>query len=330
MNYCTEAIADVERLAEIADRNGLGLDHVGFGLIAGLLREAQKFVIPPPERVRGKVTSAACQWIRPPYPVMAIEYSITEPTTEGSYPGLECKASGKRIALVISIRAKSQLAGFMRDFLTKVGATIVGNEFGVVSIFYVDEHRMWVVAPGMAMIEPDRLLEDPNTIIDWRSSNFQLSVAPILPDTWDEIQEKNVAALGEEAGRQRSQDMAFNDVAEEAAMATRTILLLNTRNVSVVKVNEPSAKLNRKRERNGKPPFFAYHTINIFLGKPLRVARAMSESEIRAKFATTLPQTMVIGHYKVRRTGVFWWEHHVRGHREDGVVEKGYVVKEDR
>ena len=37
---------------------------------------------------------------------------------------------------------------------------------------------------------------------------------------------------------------------------------------------------------------------------------------------------MCRGHFKERKTGIFWWEAHKRGEDNLGIIEKDYQIKE--
>jgi hypothetical protein len=99
--------------------------------------------------------------------------------------------------------------------------------------------------------------------------------------------------------------------------------LLNCRNA--VRITEVDNKeLNKKRRRLGRDPLTDHHVCNITLGKSHDEARHVSSPEeekqiIRAHF--------VRGHFKVRKTGIFWWSPYVRGDLSKGFASKDYQVR---
>lgn len=90
------------------------------------------------------------------------------------------------------------------------------------------------------------------------------------------------------------------------------LILLNCRNAVDREVVEAPAKLNKARAAKGKPPISEYHNVKIHLSpSKRRIYEAHGGS--RSPSAGGL----VIGHFKVRQTGIWWWSPHFRsGHGE--------------
>lgn len=101
------------------------------------------------------------------------------------------------------------------------------------------------------------------------------------------------------------------DITQEIPFIIASILLLNCRNgVTHEPVNYK--KLNKKRNQKGKRPILDHTVVR------LRVPRGSMGTgggtyERRSAH-------WVMGHPKVRKTGVFWWSPHVRGEDSDGKV----------
>jgi hypothetical protein len=95
--------------------------------------------------------------------------------------------------------------------------------------------------------------------------------------------------------------------------------LLNSRNVAeTVKVDkEPE---NVKRRKHGKRTLFSHNIIKV---RPFIVAGGKAQTgqhkDLRLHF--------VRGHFKHRKTGLFWWSMHARGDKAVGIVEKEYEVE---
>jgi hypothetical protein len=113
------------------------------------------------------------------------------------------------------------------------------------------------------------------------------------------------------------------DVAQEVKPVIGMLILLNSKNcVSTARV-EPPPKLNKARVKRGALPFVSYTTVNINLGR--RDARQASAYGVSAE---EIRQHLVRGHFKIRKTGVYWWRNHIRGLAAAGAVEhSGYKVK---
>lgn len=98
------------------------------------------------------------------------------------------------------------------------------------------------------------------------------------------------------------------------------LILLNCRNAVDTAEVLPSAKLNKTRKAKGKEPLQPYETVTMHLtaGAKRRYSAGSGSSD-RAS-------TIVGGHFKVRRSGVFYWNEHYRsGYGE--VRPKTVIVK---
>lgn len=99
-----------------------------------------------------------------------------------------------------------------------------------------------------------------------------------------------------------------------------SLALLNTRNVGRA-IPQDISKINKARTRSGKAPLLGYSVCTIDAAKTSVASgrgRA-TKSEIRAHF--------VRGHFKLRKTGVFWWRPSMRGNLAAGIVTKSYDVR---
>lgn len=87
------------------------------------------------------------------------------------------------------------------------------------------------------------------------------------------------------------------------------LILLNCRNAVEREVVPAPEKLNKKRVQKGRPPIREYETVKVHLSGSGRRALAKHGSS----FTKARDGGLVIGHFKVRKTGIFWWGFHVRG-----------------
>jgi hypothetical protein len=86
-----------------------------------------------------------------------------------------------------------------------------------------------------------------------------------------------------------------------------TLILLNCRNaVEVNRVDAPE-KLNKQRAKKNKPPLSGYNEIRIKLNAARQRMASRPGGSVREMTAA-----YVTGHFKVRRSGIFWWSPHVR------------------
>jgi hypothetical protein len=109
-----------------------------------------------------------------------------------------------------------------------------------------------------------------------------------------------------------------------------TISFMHCKNVTI-QSTEPSAKLQKARERRGKLPLFTFKTLEI---KPMvKILKEEGESDTKGlKHALHICR----GHFKDfsqglglgrgHAHGLYWWDSQVRGNREVGAVIKDYKV----
>jgi hypothetical protein len=339
MNFATQALVGLDEMVDAFQLNRWPLDVTGALLVRKSLLEAQKFVVPPPDKLNITVRSEALSWLRCPYPVWTVEYEILDAKDYGAVPGVGVTGkSTRRIALCIDLQNKANhLVQAVRAGSSALTDSTVG--FLVVSLFYYDNLGVWSMSPGCAVVtqadlaDPNRM--PPGTEFSLSDKMFRLPVEvfPILPDTFNELAAEHEARNPGSNGADFVCDVIHNDVWEEAATAIRVVIMMNARNVKSVKVSEASSKLNQKRARNGRPPFFTYHTLNAFFGGRARETRRMDQAQLMRLFTQSrlgAGLQTVVGHFKVRKTGVFFWRGHLRGSAENGVIVKDYNLKTEK
>jgi hypothetical protein len=111
----------------------------------------------------------------------------------------------------------------------------------------------------------------------------------------------------------------LSDWVGEPGYIIATLALLNSRNASEV-VPVDRTKQNKRRKLVGKPLLFDYHELCIPQRYKQRNVPSAGEdpAQLRARF--------VRGHWKVRKTGVFFWNAYQRGNIKLGFVHKDYVL----
>jgi hypothetical protein len=96
-----------------------------------------------------------------------------------------------------------------------------------------------------------------------------------------------------------------------------TLILLNAKNCVDVTPTEPPVKLNKARRKQGKIELLPYSTVHIELSKSQQ--RAVEGGLISREDAR---RHLVRGHFKVRATGVFWWNETWRGNALRGSIDR--------
>lgn len=115
-------------------------------------------------------------------------------------------------------------------------------------------------------------------------------------------------------------DLARSDWAGETAYVMAVIGLLNARNAVETETVDHS-RMNRARIRRGKPPFLEHKVLKI---AQRQVTRVPGDRDHGPHAAMRLH--FVRGHFKSRRSGVYFWNPHARGDAAKGRVEKDYQL----
>jgi hypothetical protein len=108
------------------------------------------------------------------------------------------------------------------------------------------------------------------------------------------------------------------DIEGEPPLLRAAIMLLNSRNLARTEPRPIPAKLQRARGRNGKPPLLDYTHVGIRLTRALGARAGMASDPHHPNRLH-----LVRGHFKIRRSGVFWWAPHSRGTPDLGPPIKG-------
>lgn len=325
MNFTTECLEQLAQARLALERLGFKLDPTTLGNIMQDLTKATKYLLPPPHALNVKVQAPAMKFLKLPYPVCAFEYTCPDARDEGilhgTDSGVSTSKSTKRIALAYDCAKNVGPVPML-----KASGVLPRNASGilVMSLYYVDAVGWWSPSSAAGYIDAD--VASPmgdEFLIDNFHIRTVIDAVPVLVESLY----ANFGHLPKDA----QQLAMLNDVADEVATAVRACLMLNTKNLAVVKVVEAPEKLNKKRAKNNKPPFFEYRTLDIFVSKTGRrfdrkrvdygaLRESFTNMRVDKKWGT------VAGHFKLRKTGMFWWSDHARGNPEHGVVQKDYHV----
>jgi hypothetical protein len=103
-----------------------------------------------------------------------------------------------------------------------------------------------------------------------------------------------------------------SDIGQEMVFLLCALLMLNSKNLAERRPVE-FEKLNRKRGKMGRPPLRDYTEIRLRMPKGAMGVGTRDGAACMAHWYR--------GHYKIRKTGVFWWRSHMRG--AGGLVGEG-------
>jgi hypothetical protein len=100
------------------------------------------------------------------------------------------------------------------------------------------------------------------------------------------------------------------------------MICLNSRNLMKREPEEDLSRLNKARRRLGRTPLLSFSTVKVSLS-------ASATRRVGAQHnSTCLRAHLVRGHFKMRKSGVFWWSPFLRGDADAGfVVRSGYEVQ---
>jgi hypothetical protein len=107
------------------------------------------------------------------------------------------------------------------------------------------------------------------------------------------------------------------DIQGEATWIECFLAMLNSKNPVIEHEAADLTKLNRARVRRGRPEFLTY--------KKTRLVMSRSQQRIadaRGVDRETARQHLVRGHFKIRRTGVYWWAPFLRGDPTRGPIKR--------
>jgi hypothetical protein len=114
----------------------------------------------------------------------------------------------------------------------------------------------------------------------------------------------------------------MEDLEGEFAYTEAFLLLLNSKNTPIEQKRDDFTRLNKARAKNRKRPLKEFITTHLRVSKVVgNRAASMGMSREAARLH------LVRGHFKTKKSGVYWWSPHVRGGNEDQVaVRSNYKV----
>jgi hypothetical protein len=324
-----------------------------FNYVAGKIRSAQRFVVAQDAReaIRSLLTSrpsslvTALSFARLPYPVCWFEWVPpldAGPIHEGQ------KKVAKVGALFEQIGGPLEL-GFFTAWKFHADAADdprfkeypqyrAAAQFGISSIAAAFDFSNFERAPSMvgkngwmqrktsAAATYEQLAaarDDARNSVKWaiKSEAERLALLSIenrcLYRIMREIGGDELLLLAGHIGGGEYVNSAIKDVSDELGHLIATLVLMNSKNCVEVRPVIPPPKLNRARMKAGKAALLPYSTVEITLNRA--ASRAAGES---AEAREAMRLHLVRGHFKVRKTGVFWWHHFMRGDETQGVVAR--------
>jgi hypothetical protein len=325
MNFVSEAIELLERLQKAyAKKPDSRRDAFGVELLIDQLRYGVKFLLPMHGRVGvSHIDAELFKLTKCPYPVMVFEYETVNTIDEKVIANADEFYGTRSSTSTISPSSKRLIVvtdGEALDVLEPIVKQITGDDStdGVLlqPISYYDHVDIWVPSPIGIWVPRNN--EITPVILEGRErSSFKTAFIPLLPDSIRDHREQGIDI-----------NTLARDCHEEVTVTIAALLALNARNVKEVSVR-PSEKLNKKRRKAGRVPFFEYKVLDIFLGgiRDIPSGRGRRAAAIQQWLKSPPRLHSVIGHFKRRKSGIFWWHSHMRSTSEHGVIVKDYRVR---
>lgn len=164
----------------------------------------------------------------------------------------------------------------------------------------------------------DMVSSDPKELAAAAALEAGLRCAP-HPDL-DKIREGMIMMMGK-AKVEETEDAQGAELQRHfMIMALPALILLNTRNAVREEVVPAPQKLNKARAKKGRPPLVEHKLVKVSLTKGEKKYESTGTGAARSPYRSSL----VSGHFKVRKTGIFFWRPHAR--HGYGAVKRTTVV----
>ena len=254
-----------------------------------LLKDSIKFLIPLDADLGFEIPTeqilSSVDLIKLPYHRIAIEYPVFQPS--GIFKKIDlCVPGFREKDGYVSLRF-DQRDEFNGIAIISLEGNTVGEYAGS---WMINDQAMWIG------------LSDSETL---RGGPFDLlpGITKLIKGQGGDAFEKHEQSIG---GSSR--------------VCLQFIIALSAKNIKQ-KIITPSKKLNKKRLKKGKLPFFDYRVLDIHVP-----ALEHTGSPFSKNYQNKVRSHLCRGHFKKRKAGVFWWDAHMRGQKELGVIEKDYRV----
>lgn len=234
--------------------------HFGYDLAARLLARAQHFLLPVNGWVldtHGALYGKYAPLLHLPFPITAFEFPVRRIVGINRAQGPGEIPSAKRIALCADHKVCKQFNI----------AQIAQDEWVCISIYYVEDAKMWMVYPVVNVVSRSRtiivresLREDSSELKQSLCAvglGYEHARLPSLGEDWLDIRRERLA------GADYVPEMvAYSDTRDELSAAVQALASLNCANVRT-RLIAPSAALARKRQASGKLPLHSYHVLDL-------------------------------------------------------------------
>ena len=126
-------------------------------------------------------------------------------------------------------------------------------------------------------------------------------------------------------------DTWLKDSGADMTFVKKALLLMHCKNIIKEEVKPPE-KLNKKRLKNNKLPFYSFHVLKVVIPSS---KGSSNKKSVTLGTAGTHRLNFCHGHFKHytadkplfgKWTGLWWWDDYARGNPSKGIVEKEYLI----
>jgi hypothetical protein len=292
-------------------------DFKGYATWANILQGAAKFVIDRDlaqviDDMPRKDVGAAMPFCRLPFPVCWIEVAQNDRPRFANMPLAEGHFKPIRVGLLCEQAADP----------TKFWATIAWSYSDADTMrqreaFNDSKLPPINVCPVGLYVDTSRPSDPMKHAYDASGSftapfDFMLAIAPYWKQYINMLGEDGVKLIGSNAE---------NDWQGEPWFWLAAFALINARNGVASTYRPTPPKLNKARLKAGKAPLADYHQLTLRGRHSASQGSGIGQSDAHMRAHT------VRGHFKVRKTGIYWWRPFMRGDVAEGFARKDYKVK---
>lgn len=226
---------------------------------------------------------------------VVVEYAHTDRTQDG-----------RRLTDIAPVRARFSSRGLDDREMSFLAEFQKGTETPKLAAGKVQQQI------GLVHSNPDEAAADMEIRARFRASPHP-DVAPVRRNLVRQAGEAKVSGMELAQGQEMYRLFALQ--------VLPALILLNCRNaVDAEKVPAPE-RLNRQREKKGRAPVPEHRLVKVHLSPTRR--RIYETSGYSAAAARG---GIVIGHFKVRKSGIYWWSPHWRGSTSDEAARRTFVL----
>lgn len=325
LNYCVHAIEDIRAVAgAVAPR--FELTAHAMELVAQMVNQSVKFILPEHGELIDfrKVDEASLQMLKLPFPIVALEIPAPPNGKLIESGPMQETSSSRRIALVWGPE-------YARN--CPVAPDYKQDGVYVITIYYTDTDKVWQISPMGAFLPCDtevRFVKDGarSEIEDLSITTLKLTQAiddksPILDVHYFTVLPEMRALLEASIGKQAATARLELDVRDELMTTWAFCMTVNCVNVAMSTVSAPH-KLNAKRKKTGKLPFYEYKVLDLPLGPASASGTAGDSGAFRQGPRMHLrrghPRRLPDGRLTYVRAAII-------GNARQGVIDKTYRLK---